>query len=55
MMLTISLPSFSGRAATCSAAQVMEPDEIPAKIASSRASRRAVPMASSLVTVTISS
>ena len=55
MIETISLPAFSGRAATWSAAQVIEPLEMPAKIASSRASRRAVAIASSLLTRTTSS
>ena len=50
MMDTINFPALSGRAATCRAAQVMDPLEIPAKVAYSRASRRAVAMASSLET-----
>jgi hypothetical protein len=49
------LPAFSAREATCSAAQVIEPLEMPAKMASSRARRRAVAIASSLLTRTTSS
>jgi hypothetical protein len=50
MMETMSRPALSARAATWSAAQVIEPLEMPAKIASSRASRRVVAIASSLLT-----
>ena len=49
--VTISLPAFSGRAATCRAAHTLAPVEIPTKIPSSRANRRAQRNASSLLTV----
>jgi hypothetical protein len=55
MITTKSLPLFSGRAATCIAAQVAAPDEMPTSRPSSAAMRRAMVIASSFFTRTISS
>ena len=55
MITTISLPAFSGRAATWSAAQIAAPDEMPTSRPSSRAARRAMSNASAFSTVMISS
>ena len=52
---TIVCPAEPGRAATSSAAWSAAPDEMPARIPSSRARRRAVANASSSVTCTTSS
>src|SRR5208283_2210712 len=52
---TISLPAFSARAATFSAATTAAPDEIPTRSPSASGSRRAILIASSFVTVMISS
>ena len=48
MITTISLPAFSGRLATCSAAQAAAPDEMPTSRPSSVARLRAMSNASSL-------
>jgi hypothetical protein len=55
MMVTIILPAFSGRLATCMAAHRAAPDEIPTSSPSSRAAARAVSKASSFLTVMTSS
>src|ERR1017187_2707701 len=52
---TISLPAFSGRGATWTAAQTAAPDEMPTSSPSSRAIRRAMSNAASFCTVRISS
>ena len=54
-MATIIFPAFSALRATCSAAHTAAPAEMPVSSPSSRAMRRAVASASSLVTRTISS
>src|SRR6266496_893633 len=54
-MTTISLPAFSGWRATLSAATTAAPEEIPTSRPSSKGKRRAISMASSLVTVMIAS
>ena len=48
-MTTICLPAFSGRRATCRAAQSAAPEEMPTRSPSSRAARCAVSKASWLV------
>ena len=47
---TMSLPSLSGLPATCKAAKAAAPEEMPTRIPSCRASRRAIPAASSSAT-----
>src|SRR2546426_8570746 len=48
--VTIILPLFSGRFATSMAAQTLAPEEMPARMPSSLARRRAIAKESSLVT-----
>jgi cobalt-zinc-cadmium efflux system protein len=55
MIVTIILPAFSGRFATCIAAHSAAPDEIPTSRPSSRAAARATSKASSFLTVMTSS
>ena len=54
-MMTMFLPSFSGRWPTLIAAVRAAPEEMPTGTPSSLATRRACSKASSLVTVTTSS
>ncbi|CPU65981.1 Uncharacterised protein [Mycobacteroides abscessus] len=55
MIVTMSLPAFSGRAASCSAAAIAAPDEIPTSRPSSLAARRAYSTAVSALTSMTSS
>src|SRR5574340_618777 len=55
MITTIILPVFSGRLATCMAAQMAAPEEIPTSSPSRAAASRAVRKASSFFTRIISS
>ena len=50
MITTISLPAFSARRATSTAAQIAAPDEMPTSSPSSFAERRAIAKASSFFT-----
>ena len=54
-MTTSSLPALSARLATSTAAHTAAPEEIPTRMPSSLAIRRAIVMASSFFTRTISS
>ena len=54
-VINFGLPAFSGRCATCTAAWMLAPDEMPTSSPSSAATRRAIANDCSFVTVITSS